>query len=166
MKKFGFLLILLAAFAFQTEAQKSPRTQAANTINGIDIEVDYSAPSVRGRTIWGELVAYGKVWRAGADKNTTISFSKDVTIDGKTLPAGKYGFFIIPNKSGDWVAIFSKTNDAWGAYSYKESEDALRVNLTPTSVDKNQEVMNFYINDASIDFSWEKTRMSIPFRLK
>lgn len=166
MKKFGLLIFLIAAFAFNVDAQKSPRKTAKETINGVNIEVDYGAPSVKGRKIWGGLEAYGKVWRAGANQNTTISFSKDVTVDGKALPAGKYGFFVIPNENGEWVAIFSKTNDAWGAYSYKKADDALRVNVTTKMVDKNQEMLNFYVNDASIDFAWEKARFSIPFRVK
>lgn len=162
MKKIGFLLVLLFALTSNIDAQKSPKSVANGTIDKVDIEINYSAPSVRGRKVWGGLEKYGKVWRAGADQNTTVSFSKSVMIDGKELPAGKYGFFIIPNKEGDWVAIFSKTNDQWGAYSYKQSEDALRVNVSPSKTKGEQEQLKYSVNRKSIDFAWENVSLSIP----
>ena len=143
MKKIGFLLILLFALSSNMEAQKSPKTVANGTIDKVDVEINYCAPSVRGRTVWGGLEKYGKVWRAGANENTTVSFSEKVMIDGKELPAGKYGFFIIPNEKGDWVAIFSKTNNKWGSSSYKQSEDALRVNISPVFKKENQEQLKY-----------------------
>ena len=160
MKKIKFLMLFLVITTVSC-AQKSPRMQAHASIDGVKINVDYGAPSVRGRVIWGELVPYNKVWRAGANENTTISFDKDVLISGKPLSAGKYGFFIIPNKTGDWTIIFNKKNDAWGAFSYNESEDALRVNSTPDFVDDNQEQLKYSISSNSIDFAWEKVRLSI-----
>ena len=109
---------------------------------------------------------YGKVWRAGANDNTTVSFSKKVMIDGKELPAGKYGFFIIPNEKGDWVAIFSKTNDQWGSYEYKQSEDALRVNITPLFKKEIQEQLKYSVEKNTIDFAWEYSNLSIPISTK
>lgn len=161
MKKIGFLLILLFALTSTMEAQKSPKSIAKGTIDKVDIEINYCAPSVRGRTVWGSMEKYGKVWRAGANENTTVSFSKKVMIDGKELPAGKYGFFIIPNEKGDWVAIFSKTNDQWGAYSYKQSEDALRVNITPSKTKNSQEQLKYSVGKKSLDFAWEYVNLSI-----
>ncbi|MFK7774454.1 MAG: DUF2911 domain-containing protein [Saprospiraceae bacterium] len=166
MKKIGFLLILLLALSSNMEAQKSPNSVANGTIDKVDIEIKYCAPSVRGRTVWGGLEKYGKVWRAGANENTTVSFSEKVMIDGKELAAGKYGFFIIPNKKGDWVAIFSKTNDQWGAYSYKQSDDALRVNITPSYIKNIQEQLEYSVGKKSINFSWEYINLSIPISTK
>lgn len=166
MKKIGFLLIILFAMTSNIEAQKSPKSVANGTIDNVAIEINYSAPSVKGRTVWGGLEKYGEVWRAGADKNTTVSFSKDVVIDGNTLPAGKYGFFIIPNEKGDWVAIFSKTNDQWGAYNYKQAEDALRVNVTPDFKKEIQEQLKYSVGKNSIDFAWEYANLSIPVSTK
>ena len=143
-------------------AQKSPRKNAKGTIGGTSIEIDYGAPSVKGRKIWGGLEKYGAVWRAGANENTTVSFDKDVKVAGQALPAGKYGFFIIPNETEDWTVIFSKKNDAWGAYSYAESDDALRVSIKPEMVDDNQEELMYAIANEGILFAWEKARLNIP----
>jgi len=165
MKKLSLLLVLFLAFSFTTEAQKakSPRMQAEGEVFGSNTVVDYGAPSVKGREIWGGLEAYGKVWRAGANENTTIEFDKDVKINGKKLAAGKYGFFIIPNENSDWVLIFNKKNDAWGAYDYKEKDDAVRVNVTPIFVDDVQEMLQFRIGENTIMFAWEKVRIAFPF---
>ena len=89
MKKIGFLLILLFALTSNMEAQKSPKSVANGTIDKVDIEINYGAPSVRGRAIWGNMEKYGKVWRAGANDNTTVSFSKKVMIDGKEFDVAK-----------------------------------------------------------------------------
>ena len=142
--------------------KKSPRKQAAGTIDGVAVLVDYGSPSVKGRTIWGGLEANDAVWRAGANGNTTVSFDKDVTINGKLLPAANYGFFIIPKEKEDWVVIFNKVNDEWGAFSYKQEEDALRVNISPNFVDTNQEQLLYSVRQKSIDFAWEKVRLTIP----
>lgn len=161
MKKISLLSILLM-LAIIGYSQKSPRVKAEGAIAGVNVVVDYGAPSVRGRTIWGNLEAYGKVWRAGANENTTISFDKDVKIGGQSLAAGKYGFFIIPNEKGDWVAIFNKTNNSWGASSYKQADDALRVNIKTEFVNDIQEQLQYSVSTKSIDFAWEKARLSIP----
>ena len=165
MKKLSLLLVLFAAFSFATEAQKpkSPRMQAEGEVFGAKVVVDYGAPSVRGRVIWGGLEEYGKVWRAGANENTTIEFDNDVSINGEKLPAGKYGFFIIPNKDSDWVLIFNKRNADWGAYKYDQKEDALRVNVKPVFVDDVQEMLQYRIGENTIMFAWEKARIAFPF---
>ena len=160
------LIILFIAITSISCAQESPRMEANGAIDGVKIDVDYGAPSVRGRVIWGELVPYGKVWRAGANKNTTITFGKDVVINGNNLPAAKYGFFIIPNENGDWTVVFNKKNDAWGSTKYNQEEDVLRVNVSPTFVDENVEQMSFSVGETSVDFAWEKARFSIPITNK
>ncbi|MDZ7614956.1 MAG: DUF2911 domain-containing protein [Flavobacteriaceae bacterium] len=147
-------------------AQKSPREKATGTIDNAKVEVDYGAPGVKGRVIWGELVPFDKVWRAGANENTTVTFDKDVTLAGKPLAAGKYGFFIIPNEKGDWIVIFSKKNDAWGSNGYSESNDALRVNIKPEMVGTLQEQLEFKVGKTGIDFAWEKARLNIPVKGK
>ncbi len=164
MKNFKLFLafILITTLSF---AQKSPKQQTTGIIDGVNITIDYSAPSVKGRTIWGKLEKYNKVWRAGADKNTTISFDKDVTINGKDLPAGKYGFFIIPRKNEDWTIIFNTKNDNWGAFKYKEKEDALRVNITPVFGEENQEQLFYGVMD-TILVAWEKVSLNIKVAAK
>lgn len=161
MKNLSILIALFFATSISF-AQKSPRVQTDGTVNGIQIAIDYGAPSVKGRTIWGGLEKYGAVWRAGANENTTVSFDKEVTISGKKLAAGKYGFYIIPNKDNNWVIIFSKKNDAWGAYSYSKSDDALRLKIQPEWVNDVQEQLMYAVDNSGIVFAWEKARIKIP----
>ncbi|MGV8946405.1 MAG: DUF2911 domain-containing protein [Lutibacter sp.] len=157
--KITLVFLLIATVTF---AQESPRKQATGKVGAVTVEVDYGAPSVKGRTIWGELVPFEKVWRAGANENTNISFDTDVVIGETTVPAAKYGFFIIPNDNADWVIILSSKNDAWGAFSYSEGEDVLRLNVTPEFVDENQEQLEYAVVDEGIQFAWEKVRLLIP----
>ena len=165
MKKLSFLLcfVLITSVAC---AQKSPRKSATGSINNVAVTVDYGAPSVKGRTIWGGLEKYDKVWRAGANENTTVTFDNDVTIGGTSLKAGKYGFFIIPKKDGAWTVIFNTKNDAWGAYSYKESEDAARLDVKPEFVDDVQEALMYSVGKNAINFAWDKARLTIPVKTK
>ncbi len=156
------LVLVLVMTASISCAQKSPRKQVEGTVGDVTISIDYGAPSVKGRKIWGGLEKYDVVWRAGANENTTVTFDSDVKVAGESLPAGKYGFFIIPRESGDWVVIFNKKNDAWGAYSYSEEEDALRVELTPEMVEENQEELMYAVGSDGILFGWEKVRLNIP----
>jgi len=160
MKTFNLLLVFFFVVSVSC-AQKSPRLEAKGAVNGTQIMIDYGAPSVKGRAVWGDLEKYGQVWRAGANENTTVSFDKDVTINGKKLAAGKYGFFIIPNESGDWVAIFNKKNDGWGAYSYSEADDALRVMVKPDFDTNVQEQLMYAVDKKGIVFAWEKARLHI-----
>lgn len=158
---------LLLVFFFVTAiscAQKSPKEQANGKINNVTVAIDYGAPSVKGRTIWGNLVKYDKVWRAGANENTTISFDKDVSINGNKLPVGKYGFFMIPKETGNWTIIFSNKNDAWGHFSYKEKKDALRVEITPEFVNDVQEQLLYSINNDAFILTWDKARITIPVK--
>lgn len=161
--KFKLSLILFFAATIMF-AQKSPRKQSTGEVAGAQVEVDYGAPSVRERVIFGDLVKYGEVWRAGANENTTMSFSKDVTVEGQALPAGKYGFFMIPNESGDWVLIFSKKNDAWGSNGYSEENDQLRINITPESSDYVEEMMRFTVVESGIMFAWDKMSWLISIK--
>lgn len=154
---FVFLLV-----AMVTYGQKSPRKQATGKVGDVTVTVDYGAPSVKGRTIWGGLEKYGKVWRAGANENTTITFDKDVTIAGTAVPAGKYGFFIIPDENEDWIVILNKKNDSWGAYSYNKDEDLLRLTVPRKFVDENQEMLEFSIVEKGIKFAWEYARLLVP----
>ncbi|PID71250.1 MAG: hypothetical protein CR985_00660 [Flavobacteriales bacterium] len=162
MKTLNLFLVLLFTGSITMCAQKSPKQTADGKADGVTITIDYSAPSVRGRTIWGGLEKYNKVWRAGANENTTVKFDSNVSVNGNALAAGKYGFFIIPKEEGDWTVIFNTKNDSWGAFSYKEEEDALRVDISPEFVDDVQEQLEYSVNDKGIRFAWEKVRLFIP----
>jgi Protein of unknown function (DUF2911) len=128
-------------------AKPSPPAKATETLNsGAVITIDYSQPSVKGRTIGKDLEPMdGKVWRAGANDATVFEVSKDVKVEGKDLPAGKYGFFILVN-SDEWTIIFNKTWKQWGAFSYKETDDALRVKVKSGKADPFSEKLTYTIS--------------------
>src|SRR6266568_7724605 len=130
-----------------------------------DITLNYHRPLVNGRKIWGGLVPYGKVWRAGANENTTIEFSDPVAVEGKPLDKGTYGLHMIPNPDS-WTVIFSKTNTGWGSYSYDQKDDALRVNVKPKPLAEAKEALEFDFEDlkpdsTAVTLKWEK--LGVPF---
>jgi hypothetical protein len=130
-----------------------------------DITVNYHRPLVNGRKIWGGLVPYGKVWRAGANENTTIEFSDAVSVEGKPLDKGLYGLHMIPNPDSCTV-IFSKTNTGWGSYSYDQKDDALRVDVKPRPLAETKEALEFEFEDlkptsTAVTLKWEK--LGVPF---
>ena len=147
---------------------QSPAATVGQTIGITDIAITYHRPAVNNRRIFGGLVQYGALWRAGANENTTISFSTPVKIEGQTLPAGTYGLFMLPTAS-QWTVVFSKFAGDWGAYNYDPSEDALRVNVTPQSVADNQERLAYTFDDitnnsTTASLRWEKLR--VPFKIE
>src|ERR1035437_5918867 len=130
MKKILNITFALCLIAFMPSISKaqlkmpqaSPKASVMQMVGLTEISIDYHAPSVKGRTIWGDLVPYDSVWRTGANEATVISFSDDVMIEGKKLAAGKYAIFTIPGKA-EWTIIFNKKKDLWGAYGYNKDED-------------------------------------------
>ncbi len=148
-----------------SEALPSPRQQASGEISGVAITVDYGSPAVKGRTVWGDLEPYGKVWRAGANETTSIELSGDVTVNGNDLAAGKYAIFMIPNENEGWVVIFNKGWDAWGAFSYAEDQDVLRISVTPEWSDDVVERLTYYV-DGGLKFAWEKARINLEVKAK
>ncbi len=155
------LLILFMLVSILSFGQKSPKESAQGTVNDVKISIDYSSPRVKGRAIFGNLVPYGDVWRAGANTNTTIEFSKNVSINGLKLPAGKYGFFVIPNENDAWVAIFNKKNNNWGAFSYSESDDALRVKVKVKKTDTSVENLTYKVTENGVLFSWADSSFTL-----
>ena len=147
----------------------SPKASVSYTIGLTKVEVNYGAPAVKGRTIWGGVVPYEKVWRGGANEATTVEFSTDVNVEGQNLKAGKYSLFFIPD-STEWTVIFSKKLDQWGSYTYQESDDALRITVTPKMNEGMQERLAYTIHDMKMDMgyiklSWEKMRLYIRFKV-
>ena len=129
------LVLLLAAGTADAQRQLttprvSPHARVTQTVGLTDLTVDYHRPAVAGRAVWGELVPYGEVWRAGANENTVFSASTDVLVEGEALSAGTYGLHMIPTEDA-WTVIFSTVSSAWGSYSYDPAEDALRVVVQP-----------------------------------
>jgi len=144
----------------------SQRGIVTQRIGLTDITINYHRPAVGGREIWGKVVPYGKVWRAGANENTTITFAGDVTVEGKPLAAGTYGLHTIPDKD-QWTIIFSKNSTSWGSFSYDEKEDALRVTVKPHP-DEMFEQVTYTFDDVKPDSAlatlrWEK--LAVPFQI-
>jgi tetratricopeptide (TPR) repeat protein len=147
-----------------TLPQVSQKATVSQTIGLTDITISYHRPGVKGRQIWGGLVPYGEVWRAGANENTTISFSSPVKVEGQPLAAGTYGLHMIPNE-GDWTIAFSTVSWAWGSFSYDPEEDALRVAVKPQPAPF-KEWLAYDFEDPGPDsvkvvLRWEK--LAVPF---
>src|SRR5205807_609917 len=112
----------------------SPAAKVMQTVGLTDVSVDYSSPAVNARTIWGGVVPYDKVWRTGANSVTKITFSKDVTFGGKPIAAGTYALMTIPSAKGPWTVIVNKDANQWGAFTYNDKLDVLRVQAQATAV--------------------------------
>jgi hypothetical protein len=167
----GAALLALAAAGASAQQlnlpRPSPNAKVSQTIGVTEVSIQYSRPGVKGRTIWGDLVPYNEVWRTGANENTTITFNTPVKIGGKELPAGTYGLQTIPT-TGDWTVILSKDADLWGAFNYKQEDDAVRLQATPRAAEF-QERMGFEFDDltdnsATVVMRWEK--LAVPFKIE
>lgn len=165
LKKIYLLSIVLLTVTFVNAQDKpaSPAAVANGKINGANITIKYSSPSVKGRVIWGELVPFNKVWRAGANDATTFETDKDLTVEGSKLPAGKYSFFVIPTEK-KCIIIFNKEAKQWGAYKYNEKDDQIRVTVKQQMADSSAESLVYNIKKNSIVLSWEK--WNIPISVK
>ncbi|PPK87084.1 Protein of unknown function (DUF2911) [Neolewinella xylanilytica] len=179
------LVALLTLFSTGLSAQggevrASPTASTSQTL-GADTEItfDYSRPAVKGRTVWGDMVPYGMAegnqysdnkpypWRAGANENTTVTFSEDVMVEGEPLAAGTYSIHMIPAESGAWTVIFNKAANGWGSYKYDEAQDALRVEVSPEEAPM-QEWLTFGFDDNTATSTkaylhWEK--LKVPFAI-
>jgi tetratricopeptide (TPR) repeat protein len=171
----GILLaLLLAAMSRLSPAQSfvldlpdpSQRAEISQRIGITDITIDYHRPLVKDRKVWNALVPYGKVWRAGANINTTITFSDPVKIEGQPLDKGTYGLHMIPN-ADEWTIIFSKNATSWGSFTYDQAEDALRVNVKPKAADMHNaltyEFDELQPDSAVVELEWEK--LAVPFKV-
>lgn len=174
MKKLIYAVaFMLATYAIEAQVktpQPSPKTTVQQVVGLTDVTLDYSRPSAKGRTIFGDLVPFGKLWRTGANLNSMITFSDDVTIDGKALPKGKYALFTVP-KADTWEIIFYKTTDNWGTpEEFKEEDVALRANAKSILTDRRVETFTLSIgnisNDAAdLEIAWEKTFVTLKFEV-
>lgn len=174
-----FILLLTLIFTVNLNAQNltvpriSPHAKVLQTIGISNVEIEYHRPAVRGRKIWGGLVPYGlqkfrfgsgypAPWRAGANENTTITFSHDAKVNGEFIPKGKYGFHIIPDTT-EWTLIFSRDNTSWGSFFYDPANDQLRIKVKPEQAPF-KEWMQYYFDDltpnsAIVYLHWEKLRV-------
>jgi tetratricopeptide (TPR) repeat protein len=145
--------------------KQSPRASLSQTVGLTTISLTYDRPSVNGRKVWGALVPYDSVWRAGANENTVLELSSPVTVGGQKLEAGRYGLHMIPAQ-GDWTVILSRQANAWGSFSYDPKEDALRVTTTPAAGEMHER-LTYTFDDPSesavvLTLRWEKLAVPIP----
>lgn len=170
------LLIILSLFVNSVFGQYqigiiprvSPDKRVYQKVGYTEVEVRYGSPAVNGRKLWGELVPYDKVWRAGANSATTIEFSNPVYIDGKRLDSGKYSFFLIPKKDSSWTAIFNKKAKQWGAFKYDEKQDVLRLEVSCKETIIRTENLNYRIQrtgfkNGSIELYWGSSKIEVFF---
>jgi len=153
------------SFVLNLPAQ-SQLAEVSQKVGITDITIKYHRPLVKNRKIWGGLVPLRSVWRAGANENTTITFSDPVQIEGKSLDKGTYGLHMIPN-SDEWTIIFSKNSTSWGSFTYDQAEDALRVTVKPKVADVHNaltyEFGELQPESAVIEMEWEK--ILVPFKV-
>lgn len=144
----------------------SPPATATGKIKGATITINYSSPSVKGRKVWdpsGTLAPYGKVWRAGANEATTFETDKDIKVEGKELPAGKYGFFAIPGES-EWTIVFNKVPNQWGAFKYDQAQDQLRVTTKPKKSAQMNERLVYDVTNKGIVLKWENVEVPVAIQ--
>ncbi len=168
--------LLAAPFAVAADApqiafpQPSPKATVEQRVGVTDIKVEYFRPGVKGRKIFGGLEPMGAVWRTGANNPTKVTFSTAVKFVGQDVPAGSYGLFAIPGEN-EWTVILSKIGASdWGAYAYKAENDAARAKVKVTKLADLVETFTIDVGDiknesATLNLSWEKTRVSVPFQV-
>ena len=161
IRKSFVAVILLAFVGFAANAQEkaSPAKTAEGMVGDAKITINYSSPAVKGRTVWGDLVPLGEVWRAGANEATTFTTTKDIMVQGKKLPAGTYSFFVIPGESSSTL-IFNKTVKQWGAFDYDKAQDALRVDVPSGQGSTMEERLVYEVKPDSFEIRWEYGKAS------
>ncbi|MFC7000009.1 DUF2911 domain-containing protein [Rufibacter roseus] len=165
-----FFLFTMTASVFAQDAKPvaSPAATATGKVGGANITVNYSSPAVKGRTIWGELVPYGKAWRAGANKATTFTTDKDIKVEGKTLKAGSYSVFMVPGEK-EWQIIFnSETGQGGtkqgGVANFDPANNVLVVNVKPKKSATMNERLVYEITNKGFALKWEN--LEVPVAIK
>lgn len=160
------LFVTAPAYAQLDTPEASPHARVEQTMGLTDMSVDYHRPAVRGRQVWGGLVPFGEVWRAGANENTVFTTSSDIQVEGRDLPAGRYGLHVIPT-TGTWLVIFSNMADAWGSFSYDPAEDALRVPVSPRPANASERLLFRFddVTDSTSTLVLHWAEVELPVRL-
>ena len=164
----GILMASLVWAQGDKANRPSPPATAKGEVNGATITIDYSSPSVKDRKIFGELHPYGEVWRAGANEATVFETSKDIKVEGKALPAGKYSIYAIPGEK-EWTIIFNKQTGQWGVKrggvtSRDEAQDALTVTVKPKKSAAMAERLAYDVTDKGFALRWEN--IEVPVSIK
>lgn len=164
-------LVLAGASPLAAQANRpSPAATATAKIDGVDLKITYSQPSMRGRKIWGDLVPFGSVWRLGANEATTVTLPKAIVLGGKDVPAGAYTLWMLPAADGSAKLIINSETGQWGT-DYNGGKDFGRVDLKRAELDKSVEQFVIAIEPAKegggvLKFTWDKLQYSVPFTVK
>lgn len=168
-KTLSLLFIVTVMVSSQLKAQKaSPATTAKGAVGSANVTITYSSPAVKERKVWGGLVPYGKIWRAGANEATLFETDKAIKVEGKDLPAGKYSLYILPTES-EWTIIFNSQVGQWGITragltTNDPTKDVLKVNVKPKESKTFNERLTYEVNNKGFSISWEK--LTVPVKLK
>jgi hypothetical protein len=172
LRPISCLFVLLLSWPLLAQDLNLPRVSPAAstrfTVGLTDVTIRYSSPAVRGRVIWGDLVPYDQVWRAGANEATVITFSRDVLVEGEPLAAGAYAFFVVPREGDRWTAVFNRDAEQWGAYSYDERQDVLRLEVPVDTLCTPEERLHYYLSDNDLDagtlcLRWDTRQLCLDF---
>lgn len=160
---FSLSLVTIASWG-----QRSPKMEAHGTINGANLTIKYNSPFVKGRAIYGSLVPYGKVWRAGADTATRFYTDKNITVEGKPLPAGAYSVYAIPGEN-EWTIIFNSKTGQWGinrdgTTTQDPALDVLRVTVKPRKSANMNESLGYTFNNKGFVLAWENVEVPVSIK--
>jgi len=161
--KFSVIALFTVAISMAQGKPSSTKETATGKIKDATITIKYGSPSVNGREIWGGLVPFNQMWRAGANEATTFETDKDLNIEGSKLPAGTYSFFVIPSEK-ECIIIFNKETKLWGSGKYKEEEDQLRIKVKPQATKTMTEKLVYNVAKNKVVLSW--ANWDIPMMVK
>lgn len=161
-------LLLFAAPAFAQGSRPSPAATATGNVNGANITIAYSSPAVKGRKIWGELVPYDKIWRAGANEATLFKTDKNITVEGRSLAAGAYSIYAVPGKKS-WKIIFNSETGQWGTShegvsTNNPAKDVLTVVVTPLKSRTSEERLKYAVTPKGMELIWENLIIPVTIR--
>ncbi len=156
-----FLLLLAASSLFAQDKPKEQRKSPHDTVRTANMTIAYGRPYKKGRVIFGGLEAYGKVWRAGADEATQITFAKDCKVVGRPVKAGTYTLFVIPGKN-EWTLLLNSKLGQWGAYDYDKTKDVLTAAVAAATLDNVVEQFTIEATADAIKMMWDKTSVTFP----
>ena len=164
----AFLAVSVSAYSQWNIPAASPRQSVEQQFSMSKISLDYGRPAVKGRKVFGELVPFGQVWRAGANSATKITFEQSIDFGGKVVPAGTYGAFVIPQEK-EWKIILNKDANQWGAYSYDERLNIIDITVPTQKLTEAQEVFEIALNpkdENNVDmvFKWDLTKVIVPLK--
>ncbi|GGG50555.1 DUF2911 domain-containing protein [Hymenobacter glacieicola] len=146
--------------------QASPRALVSQTFGLTEVTVEYHAPAVRARAVWGSLVPYDQVWRAGANENTLVTFSTPVLLRGQLVPAGQYSYYVVPHQDRDWELVLNRVTTHWGAEGYDQRDDVVRVPAMPETAPFHENLLYWFSDikptGAHLNLTWEKRTLTLP----